>query len=41
MFLKEWQWIHDGGGGGGGDMTNKLKVPIRFTKIHHQSVIFL
>lgn len=27
--------MHDGGGG---EMSNKMKVPIRLTKIHHHSV---
>ncbi|XP_070499134.1 protein encore isoform X3 [Chironomus tepperi] len=30
-YEKEWQWIHHDGGG---EMSNKLKVPIRFMKIH-------
>lgn len=30
--------MHDGGGG---EMSNKMKVPIRLTKIHHHSVSFV
>lgn len=29
--------MHDGGGG---EMSNKIKVPIRLSKIHHQTVSF-